>query len=149
MLRIAVAVWLVSASIWSLLGPSPMERLSVVKRDILTSVLAFVVFYALTRTRADMMRWICYAFVVLVSAAIAKRDLHSWRDRTQFVVVVAGLLVVFGLFMGASMQFRAEAEAPDGAGAVILFLFAALVIFALVLLAQDKNLSATHTFCLP
>ena len=202
MLGVAAAVWLVSASIWSLLGPAPMESLSVVKRDILTSVLAFFVFYALTRTRADMMRWlviltaglailtgmviceptdpraygparayvdvgwlstwlvlvspllavlmfaprsqrrnamillivalpcliwsawlsgnrvvwVCFAVIVLVSAAIAIPDHHSRRDRTLSVVATAGLLAVIGLFMSASMQYRAEAEAPGGVG---------------------------------
>ena len=57
-LVITSGLWLLSACIWSLLSPSPLESLSVVKRDILTPMLAFMVFFALTRTRADMMRWV-------------------------------------------------------------------------------------------
>ncbi|MEO8384586.1 MAG: O-antigen ligase family protein [Betaproteobacteria bacterium] len=57
-LVIATGAWLLAASAWSFVGPSPLESLSVVKRDILTPMLAFMVFYALTRTRADMLRWI-------------------------------------------------------------------------------------------
>ena len=66
-LGVAVGAWLLSASLWSLLSPSPLESLSVVKRDILTPILAFVVFYALTRTRADMMRWLCVLTVGLIA----------------------------------------------------------------------------------
>jgi hypothetical protein len=69
-LVIAVGVWLVSASLWSLLSPSPLESLSVVKRDILTPMLAFMVFYALTRTRADLMRWISIIVAGLVVLTI-------------------------------------------------------------------------------
>ena len=57
-LVIATGAWLLSPTLWSFLSPSPLESLSVVKRDILTPMLAFMVFYALTRTRADLMRWI-------------------------------------------------------------------------------------------
>ena len=206
MLGVAVVIWLVAVSIWSLLGPSPMESLSVVKRDILTTVLAFLVFYSLTRTRVDLMRWIailtaglviltgtvildsndprafgpareyvdvgwlstwlvtvaplfavlmfpprpqrgsatilltiglscllssawlsgnrmvwiCFAAIVVVSAAIASRGRKSERDRMRSYFVVAGLLVVIGLLMAASMQFRADAEAPGGAGSVAM-----------------------------
>ena len=57
-LAVAAAAWILTASLWSLLSPSPLESLSVVKRDVLTPILASLVFYALTRTRADMMRWL-------------------------------------------------------------------------------------------
>ncbi len=208
MLAVAVAIWLMSASIWSLLGPLPMESLSVVKRDIFTSVLAFFVFYALTRTRDDLMRWIsvlnaglvmltgmlildpidprafgpareyvdvgwltawlvmvaplmavlmfpprsqrrgamillivglacllwsawlsgnrmvwiCFAAIVVISAAIASRVRTTGPGRMRLYFVVAGLLAMIGLLMVASMQFRAEAEAPGGAGSVALML---------------------------
>lgn len=207
-LAVAVAIWLVSASAWSLLGPSAMESLSVVKRDIFTSVLAFFVFYALTRTRDDLMRWIsvlnaglviltgmllfdptgprafgpareyvdvgwltawlvmvaplmavlmfpprslrrgamillivglvctlwsawlsgnrmiwiCFATTVTISAAIASRGRTTRPDRMRLYFVVAGLLALIGLLMVASMQFRAEAEAPGGAGSMALML---------------------------
>lgn len=207
-LAVAVAIWLISASAWSLLGPSPMESFSVVKRDMFTSVLAFFVFYALTRTRDDLMRWIsilnaglviltgmvildpndprafgpareyvdvgwltawlvmvaplmavlmfpprsqrrsamillivgmacllwlawlsgnrmvwiCFAATVAISAAIASRDRTTVPDRKRSYFIVAGLFALIGLLMVASMQFRAEAEAPGGAGSVAFML---------------------------
>ncbi len=208
LLGVAVAAWLASATMWSFLSPSPLESLSVVKRDILTSVLAFFVFYALTRTRADMMRWIsiltaglvvltgilvfepvdpraygparayvdvgwlttwlamvaaligllafmarsqrrkatflfcvavpclvwsawlsgnrvvwvCYAAVVVVGAGIPCLGQRSTRERVRAALILAGLLALIGCFMAASMQFRAENEASDGAGPVAFLL---------------------------
>ena len=207
-LGIAVAVWLAASSIWSLAGPLPLESLSVVKRDVLTSVLAFLVFFALTRTRRDMMRWIyilvaglliltfmvvyepfdlrasgparmyidvgwlttwlvmvapllaipafprpklrrkascllivalpcliwsawlsgnrvvwvCFAVVVLVCAAIARRDQKTLRDQPASTVITAGLLLVIGLFLFASMKFRADVETHGGTGPVAFIL---------------------------
>ena len=57
-LGIAALAWLMAATIWSFASPTPLESLGAVKRDILTPMLAFAVFYALTKTRADMMRWL-------------------------------------------------------------------------------------------
>lgn len=208
MLGVAVAVWLATTSIWSLLGPSPVESLSVVKRDVLTTALAFFVFYALTRTRADLLRWvciltsglvvltvtiiveqtdprasgparlfgdvgwlsawlvmvapllvvlafttpphrrtaivllmvalpcliaaawlsgnrmawICFASTVLIAAGIAKRGRNFPRNRSHSLIVAAILLLMIGLFMVSSMQSRAEAEVPGGAGPVALVL---------------------------
>jgi O-antigen ligase len=69
-LVVVVGAWLLSASLWSFFSPLPLESLSVVKRDILTPVLAFMVFYALTRTRADMMRWLCVLTIGLFALTI-------------------------------------------------------------------------------
>lgn len=204
LLGAAVAIWLASASIWAAMGPSPIDSLSVVKRDILTSMLAFFVFYALTRTRTDMLRWIyvltaglvllagtvalepaeprafgparayvdvgwlatwlvtvapmlavlmfppraqrraattllmlglpcllwlawltgnrvvwvCFATTVVINAGIVRYAHKGMRDHLQATVIVAGLLALIALLMIASMQFRAEAESPGGAGAV-------------------------------
>ena len=69
-LGVAVILWLLSATLWSFVGPSPLEGLSAVKRDILTPMLAFAVFYALTRTRDDMLRWLCVLTLGLLALTI-------------------------------------------------------------------------------
>ena len=65
-LGFAVALWILAASAWSFMGPSPALSLNVVKRDILYPMLAAVVFFALTRTRADLLRWVCVMVAGLV-----------------------------------------------------------------------------------
>jgi len=57
-LRLATALWLAAAIAWSFASPSWRNGLATVKGDILIPIVAFVVFYALTRTRADLVRWI-------------------------------------------------------------------------------------------
>ena len=120
-LVIAVGVWLVSASLWSFASPSPLESLSVVKRDILTPILAFMVFYALTRTRADMMRWLCVLTVGLVVLTIMivrdpfdpqvnlqESDYLTVGLLTTWIVTLAPLLAVL-LFAGRPWRRRAIA----------------------------------------
>ena len=119
-LGVAAGAWLLTASLWSLLSPSPLESLSVVKRDILTPLLACLVFYALTRTRADMMRWLCVLTAGLVAltimiicepfdprVAMQESDYITVGTLSTWIVTLAPLLAVL-LF--ASVPWRRRAN---------------------------------------
>ena len=119
LLVVATGAWLLVATIWSFLSPSPLESLSVVKRDILTSMLAFMVFYALTRTRADMMRWISVltgGLVILTvmivrepfdpQATLQESDYLTVGLLTTWIVTVAPLLAM-SLFSDRRWRSRA------------------------------------------
>ena len=119
-LAIAVGAWLLSASLWSLLSPSPLESLSIVKRDVLTPMLAFMVFYALTRTRADLMRWISIIVAGLVVltimiiiepfdplATLQQSDYLTVGLLTTWIVTLAPLLAML-LFAGRRWRVRAR-----------------------------------------
>ena len=119
LLVVATGAWLLVATIWSFLSPSPLESLSVVKRDILTSMLAFMVFYALTRTRADMMRWISVltgGLVILTvmivrepfdpQATLQESDYLTVGLLTTWIVTVAPLLTM-SLFADRRWRSRA------------------------------------------
>lgn len=119
-LVIAAGVWLLTASLWSFVSPSPMESLSVVKRDILTPMLAFMVFFALTRTRADMMRWLCVLIAGLVAltimivrdpfdplATLQQSDYLTVGLLTTWLVTLAPLLAVL-LFASHPWRRRAN-----------------------------------------
>ena len=118
-LTTAVLAWLISAALWSFMSPSPVESLSVVKRDILTPMLAFMVFYALTRTRADMMRWISILTVGLLAltvmiirepfdpmATLQESDYLTVGLLTTWIVTLAPLLAIL-LFASRPWERRA------------------------------------------
>ena len=119
LLVVATGAWLFVATIWSFFSPSPLESLSVVKRDMLTSILAFMVFYALTRTRADMMRWISVltgGLVILTvmivrepfdpQATLQESDYLTVGLLTTWIVTVAPLLTM-SLFADRRWRGRA------------------------------------------
>ena len=117
-LGVAVGAWLLTASLWSLLSPSPLESLSVVKRDILTPMLACLVFYALTRTRQDMMRWLSVLTAGLIvltimiicepfdpRVAMQESDYVTVGMLSTWIVTLAPLLAVL-LFASANLGVR-------------------------------------------
>lgn len=57
LLGVVLLLWIVAAAASALTTPLVGEALGVLKRDILTPVLAGLVFFALTRTRHDLLRW--------------------------------------------------------------------------------------------
>lgn len=122
----ATAAWLLAATLWSFLSPSPFESLSVLKRDILTPMLAFMVFYALTRTRADMMRWISILtaglFILTIMivrepfdprATLQESDYLTVGLLTTWIVTLAPLLAL-ALFAGRPWRRRGIALAVVG-----------------------------------
>ena len=96
-LGMAVLGWLLSASLWSFFSPSPLESMSVVKRDILTPILACLVFYALTRTRADMMRWgyVLTAGLVVLTILIIRKPFDPLVATQESDYVTVGLLTAW------------------------------------------------------
>lgn len=119
-LGIAALAWLLAATAWSFMSPSPLESLSVVKRDILTPLLAFAVFFALTRTRADMMRWLSIltlgllvltAMIILApfdpSATTPGSDYVTVGVLSSWIVMLAPLLAVL-LFASRPWRVRAR-----------------------------------------
>ena len=133
-LVIATGCWLLSACIWSFLSPSPVESLSVVKRDILTPMLAFMVFYALTRTRADMMRWVSILtvglFVLTVMIAREPFDPLATLQESDYLTVgllttwIVTLAPVLALSMFASRPWRRRAIGIAGVALVCLLVSA-------------------------
>ena len=134
MLVIATGAWLLAAALWSFLSPSPLESLSVVKRDILTSMLAFMVFYALTRTRADMMRWISIltAGLLILTAMIVREpfDPHATLQESDYLTVgllttwIVTLAPLLALSLFASRPWRRRAMVLSIAGALCLLITA-------------------------
>jgi len=118
-LVIATGLWLLSAGIWSFLSPSPVESLSVVKRDILTPILAFMVFYALTRTRADIMRWVSIltAGLFILTVMIVREPFDPLATLQESDYLTVGLLTawivtlapVLAVSMFASRPWRGRA----------------------------------------
>jgi O-antigen ligase len=120
-LVIAAGAWLLAASLWSFASPSPLESLSVVKRDILTPMLAFMVFYALTRTRADMMRWLTILSVglVILTIMIIREPFDPRATAQESDYLTVGLLTTWivtlaplvGLLLFSSRPWRRRAIA--------------------------------------
>ena len=125
-LAIATGAWLLSASLWSFVSPSPLESLSVVKRDILTPVLAFMVFYALTRTRADMMRWISVLTVgLLVLTVMVVRDpFDPLATLQQSDYLTVGLLTAWLVTLAPLMALLLFASRKWRRGAIALSIVA-------------------------
>jgi O-antigen ligase len=63
LLGATLLVWIIAATASALTTPLMGDALGVVKRDILAPVLAGLVFFALTRTRRDLLRW-CWVLTV-------------------------------------------------------------------------------------
>ena len=106
-LRLAVAAWVLCAIAWSFVGPAWLGSLATVKGDIVIPIVAFLVFYALTRTRRDFMRWVWVlaAGLVVLTAMVIREPYDpsvaapepayvtvGWL--TLWLVVVAPALVV-------------------------------------------------------
>ena len=119
-LAVAAGAWILSASLWSFLSPSPLESLSVMKRDVLTPILASLVFYALTRTRADMMRWLSVLTAGLIvltimiihepfdpQVAMQESEYVTVGSITTWIVTLAPLLAVL-LFASHPWRRRAN-----------------------------------------
>ena len=107
-LRIVGVSWLGIVSAWALLGPAPLESLRGVRSDVLAPILGFCVFYALTRTRVDLMRWslilfatqIVLTILVILDPFQPTNPLHhpAYIDvgvLSAWLVIVAALLPVF------------------------------------------------------
>ena len=122
----AVLAWLLSASLWSFLSPSPLESLSVVKRDILTPILAFLVFYALTRTRADMMRWssLLTAGLIVLTILIIRKPFDPLSAAQESDYVTVGLLTAWIVTLAPLLAVLLFAARPWRRRAVVLLVIA-------------------------
>lgn len=120
-LVMATGAWLLTATLWSFMSPSPLESLSVVKRDILTPMLAFMVFYVLTRTRADIMRWISIltAGLLVLTVMIVREpfDPRATLQESDYLTVgllttwIVSLAPLLALSLFASRAWRRRAIA--------------------------------------
>ncbi len=63
----AVVAWVISVALFSAFGPDPRASLSAWRADVLTPVLACGIFYALTTTRRDLMR---FSLVLLIGLVV-------------------------------------------------------------------------------
>lgn len=125
-LVIATGAWLLSATVWSFLSPSPLESLSVVKRDILTPMLAFMVFYALTRTRADMMRWISVltAGLLVLTVMVVRDPFDPQATLQQSDYLTVGLLTAWLVTLAPLMALLLFASRKWRRGAIALSIVA-------------------------
>lgn len=107
-LRAAGLIWLGTVSVWSLLGPAPLESLRGVRSDVLAPILGFCVFYTLTRTRVDLIRWslILFSAQLILTVLVVcdpfqpTNPLHrpAYIDvgvLSAWLVIVAAVLPVF------------------------------------------------------
>ena len=133
-LGIAVLAWLLAASLWSFSSPSPLESLSVVKRDILTPLLACFVFYALTRTRADMMRWlgVLTAGLVVLTVMIVREPFDPLVNMQESDYVTVGVLSSWIVMLAPLMTVLLFADRPSrrGAGALLVIAMPCLLLSA-------------------
>ena len=125
-LGVTVLAWFLSASLWSFLSPSPLESLSVVKRDILTPILAFLVFYALTRTRADMMRWGCVltAGLIVLTILIIRKPFDPLAAAQESDYVTVGLLTAWIVTLAPLLAVLLFAARPWRRRAMVLLVIA-------------------------
>ena len=113
-LVIATGFWLLSACLWSFVSPSLLESLSVVKRDILTPMLAFMVFYALTRTRADMMRWVSILTVglLILTVMIVREPFDPLATLQESDYLTVGLLTTWIVTLAPVLALSMFASRP-------------------------------------
>jgi O-antigen ligase len=140
-LGIAALAWLLSASLWCFASPDPLESLSVVKRDILTPMLACLVFYALTRTRADMMRWLCVLIAGLVALTymIVREPFDPLVSMQESEYVTVGVLSSWIVMLAPLIAVLLFASRRARRGAV------AMLIVALPCLLISARLSGNRT----
>lgn len=132
MLGVLLLLWIIAAAASALTTPLVGEALGVLKRDILTPLLAGLVFFALTRSRHDLLRW-CWvlmagllALTVMVvrepfdPASLAQNPAYlnvGWL--TTWLVTLAPLLAVLLL---APHARRSESRFLFGAAIVCICL---------------------------
>ncbi|HEX4857717.1 MAG TPA: O-antigen ligase family protein, partial [Usitatibacteraceae bacterium] len=84
LLGTALALWFMLAFASALMGPEPLNALQVVKRDILTPTLAFLVFHALTREARDLRLWsVALAIGLMVLTLMALHQPFDPKALTQ------------------------------------------------------------------
>ncbi len=149
-LGVAVLAWLLSASLWSFLSPSPLESLSVVKRDILTPMLAFLVFYALTRTRADMMRWGCVltAGLIVLTILIIRKPFDPLVASQQADYVTVGLLTAWIVTLAPLLAVLLFAARPWRRRAVVLLVIALPCLLISAWLSGNRTVWVCFAFML-
>jgi O-antigen ligase len=115
-----LTTWLVMVAplLAVLMFPPPSQR----RNAMLLMTLGLPCLTGLAWLSGNRVVWLCFAVIVVISAAIARRDRPSSRDRTRALLIAAALLAMIGLFLAASMQFRAETEAPGGPGQMAFML---------------------------
>ena len=110
LLNAVAAVWLAATLLWALASDSPSHGLHLVRRDVLSPILGFCVFHALTRGFADLARWAWLLFAaqlvltVMVVLDPFQVDVAAHRPAyidvgvlSAWVVTVAALVPVFWL----------------------------------------------------
>lgn len=125
-LAAAAAAWILTASLWSLLSPSPLESLSVMKRDVLTPILASLVFYALTRTRKDMMRWLSVltAGLIVLTIMIIHEPFDPQVAMQESEYVTVGLITTWIVTLAPLLAVLLFPSSPGRSWANMLLAFA-------------------------
>ena len=166
-LAFAAGAWILSASLWSWLSPSLLESLSVMKRDVLTPILAALVFFALTKTRKDMMRWLSVltaglsvlTIMIIIEpfdpqVAMQESEYVSVGLITTWIVTLAPLLAVL-LFPSAAWRSRANmllalaipcllVSAWLSGNRTVWVCFAGMLLVAMIFATQGRVVTRTH-----
>ena len=133
-LNVAAAVWLAATLLWALAGDSPSNGLHLVRRDVLSPILAYCVFHALTRSYADLARWswLLFAAQIVLTAMVVhdpfQVDVAAHRPAyidvgvlSAWLVTIAALAPVFWLVPKSMGAQRAMSRfAPSRVAAVVL-----------------------------
>ena len=156
LLNAVAAVWLAATLLWALASDSPSHGLHLVRRDVLSPILGFCVFHALTRGFADLARWAWLLFAaqlvltVMVVLDPFQVDVAAHRPAyidvgvlSAWLVTVAALVPVFWLAPQATRGEFVVSVASRIASSRIV----AVVLTACILVAAALSANRTLWIC--
>ena len=166
LLNAIAVVWLAATLLWALASDSPSHGLHLVRRDVLSPILGYCVFHALTRNYADLACWSWFLFVaqlvltVMVVLDPFQVDVAVHRPAyidvgvlSAWVVTVAALVPVFWLVPQATRGAFVASVASRFASSHIASShiapsrIAAVVLTACILVAAALSANRTVWIC--
>ena len=138
MLIVVAALWLVLVFAWSLASDDPRNSLTTMRRDVLSPIIAFCLFFALTKNRRDLMRWaMCIGAAQLVLTILVVRDpfpiqisdAAAYRPAYIDVGVLSAWLVVVASLVPA---LWATPEDGQRRTSVVAVIFTMLIVVAAI-----------------
>ena len=161
LLNAIAVVWLAATLLWALASDSPSHGLHLVRRDVLSPILGFCVFHALTRGFADLARWAWLLFAaqlvltVMVVLDPFQVDVVAHRPAyidvgvlSAWLVTVAALVPVFWLAPQATRgEFVVSVASRIASSQIASSRIVAVVLTACILVAAALSANRTLWIC--
>ena len=161
LLNAVAAVWLAATLLWALTSDSPSHGLHLVRRDVLSPILGYCVFHALTRSFADLARWAWLLFAaqlvltVMVVLDPFQVDVAAHRPAyidvgvlSAWLVTVAALVPVFWLAPQATRgEFVVSVASRIASSQIASSRIVAVVLTACILVAAALSANRTLWIC--